>query len=184
MRSTSRGGLLGARACCQLVAAFRVNPVPGSGRGDQVEDTPRTGPVLKPHLDDLRWVSGDVGAGMPRERCTRFDRSHAKPTPQQRQRGFAGPGADLQDPVPGPHLGQLQQPVKQDLRVVRPGVLVQLRRRVERRPQPLSLAVLGHTRSLPHERGSFGRVRMSRLIRDVEGATASQGQFRKPIPSS
>jgi hypothetical protein len=107
----------------------------------------RAVPVLKAGLDDLDIVVGEVLPGTSCKGGTRLQRGHPKTTPGQRHGGLPRSRADLKHSVPRPQPGDVDEPIKQPLGILRSGVLVEVGGSVESSPE--AFAVLNHHPSVP-----------------------------------
>ncbi len=122
------------------VADRRVDPVPGRGRVDQA-DPLIADPVLEPAHEHLDRPAGQVGAGHHGQFGPQLHAGDAEATPGQRAGGLARGAAHLEQPVAGPQAGQADQVVVQGLGIIRPHLIVDLRRLVDSQPQPLTLVI-------------------------------------------
>lgn len=137
------------RSGCELVALAGVDPVPGGRSHDCCVLAARPGPVLEPGLEDLDGIARQVDAGLSSKRVAGLDGRDAQPAADQGQGGLSRSGANLQDPVARLKACDLEEPVEQQLGVVRPGVLIEVGGSVKRHPQTSS--VVGHHVSLSQQ---------------------------------
>jgi len=115
-------------------------------------------PGLEGALDDLHvWGVGEVAPGGGGQRRTKLDARNSKAAAGKWNRRLAGGAADLQELITRSERSRVDERVVERVGIVGASLLIEVDRRLERRPQLLS--VVGHApiiARLTRWRSAFG----------------------------